>query len=294
MRPEISEFSYGYTVTDNLIHSEGFPLSTAPVFPSLFAEGQTGGGWDVRLDSPVMPLFLQFKLSHKMVRNTAKESQLGLFDVPFYRMHLRSQRLSSQHQLLLDLENQGNCVSYVAPFFSNENELNDAYLNHEVLSKSIWVSPSAIGSLPDNSDHWIAFADTSTGYFCSEPKKMGEPISFDAFKEKILQAVRKESAPIDIQALAELNDSLMNLVRASVERAKSTETQLDLFDPVESRIWDREKSDAQTESIAKRLDQIDEKLELRDDDDVESVIKRTAYVAKTFFGCEMLITKISE
>jgi len=48
MKPQISEFSYGYALTDELIHWHGTNLTAAPIFPSLYQEGQVGGvGGDV-------------------------------------------------------------------------------------------------------------------------------------------------------------------------------------------------------------------------------------------------------
>lgn len=66
MRPWFSEFSYGYAVTEDIVRSSG-PLKAAPAFPSLQEEGSRGG-FDVKLDLPASPLFLQFKLSDCMVR----------------------------------------------------------------------------------------------------------------------------------------------------------------------------------------------------------------------------------
>ena len=53
MRPRISEFSYGFALTRELIVKrwEGLQLTKAPYLPSLVAEGQQGGGFDVKLDS---------------------------------------------------------------------------------------------------------------------------------------------------------------------------------------------------------------------------------------------------
>jgi hypothetical protein len=112
MNPQISEFSYGYAVTDELIHVHGTPITAAPVFPSLIQEGQPGGGYDLRLDRVGVPLFLQFKLAHCMVRDTATEAAQGCLQVPFYRMYLYASRHSDQHQMLLDLETAGNEVYY--------------------------------------------------------------------------------------------------------------------------------------------------------------------------------------
>ena len=67
MKPQISEFSYGYALTDELIHWHGTNLTAAPIFPSLYQEGQVGGGYDLMLQRPGLPLFLQFKLADCMV-----------------------------------------------------------------------------------------------------------------------------------------------------------------------------------------------------------------------------------
>lgn len=101
---QFSEFSYGYCLTEDLIVGQGMPLSAAPIFPSLVEEGKTGIGYDVRFDRPGIPLFLQFKLVHQMIRTTANEAKKGHFNPPFYRMHLRSRPLSDQHASLLSLE----------------------------------------------------------------------------------------------------------------------------------------------------------------------------------------------
>ena len=108
MRPDISEFSYGYALTDELIHWHGTPLTAAPIFPSLYREGRPRkgepGGYDIMLQRPGLPLFLQFKLSHCMIRKSAKEFDDIIFTPPFYRMHLSPAKHSKQHEMLLDLE----------------------------------------------------------------------------------------------------------------------------------------------------------------------------------------------
>jgi hypothetical protein len=86
MKPDISEFSYGYALTDELIHWHGTGITAVPIFPSLYDERQPGGGYDVKLDRGGIPLFLQFKLSDCMVRGTAQEVRSGSFSCPFYRI----------------------------------------------------------------------------------------------------------------------------------------------------------------------------------------------------------------
>lgn len=220
MKPNISEFSYGYAVTDELIHWYGFPITAAPVFPSLYREGQLGGGYDVKLPLFGVPLFLQFKLSDHMVRGSAREAHAGRLPVPYYRMHLRPRRHSAQHQMLLDLENSGGeAVYYVAPAFHQSSELNNAYRHHEIGIRSIWMRPSYIGDFPDDDDHYVAFNDPwQAPVFCSEPREIDAPVDFDSFSKNITaQLTRRGEIALQEENLHRLADTLRTIVGTNGE-----------------------------------------------------------------------------
>lgn len=200
MKPDISEFSYGYALTDELIHWHGSTLTAAPLFPSLYQEGRPGGGYDLMLKRPGIPLFLQFKLSDCMVRSSAKQAREGYFTVPYYRMFIRPACYSKQHEMLLDLENDRNEVYYSAPCFYLPEELNEAYLNHQVKDRSLWLRPSTIGPVQDDK-HCVAFKSPALHYLCSEPKKLDAAGDFSEFSRTIQNAFRQKSE----NALAENN-----------------------------------------------------------------------------------------
>lgn len=169
MKPDISEFSYGYAVTSELVQKCGTTLAGAPIFPSLIEEGQLG--YDLELPIIGCPIFLQFKLTDHMVGGLAKGAdKVG---TPHYRMHLRSLKYSKQHNLLLALEGNGHSVFYCAPEFHLPVELNDAYLKNEVLRRSAFFRPKAIGSLNDD-EHFVCFnAGSSYGYrYSSRPTRI--------------------------------------------------------------------------------------------------------------------------
>ena len=144
-------------------------LAAAPVFSSLPAEGQPGGGWDVLLKRPALLLYLQFKLSQYMKGGRAREVKAGLLQPPFLRVSLMPSRLSPQHELLLVLEKGGGVVRYAAPLFHREEDLNDAYTKGEMLERSVFLRPSRIGPLPDGEDHSVSFRDRKSMVFMSEP-----------------------------------------------------------------------------------------------------------------------------
>lgn len=76
MDPNISEFSYGYGLTNALMRRYRLNRAGAPTLPSLQQEHQPGGGYDVEL--PLIAL-LQFKLSRYMKGGMSKyASQIGL------------------------------------------------------------------------------------------------------------------------------------------------------------------------------------------------------------------------
>ena len=57
MEANFSEFSYGYAITEELAGGKVGRLLGAPIFPSLYNEGQSGGGYDVQLPLQGAPLF---------------------------------------------------------------------------------------------------------------------------------------------------------------------------------------------------------------------------------------------
>jgi hypothetical protein len=255
MSPDISEFSYGFALVDELIHWQGMPITAVPVYPSLNQEGNLG--YDVAMDRGGIPLFLQFKLSDYMVRRSAIEVQNGLLEPPFYRMHLRSLKHSQQHPLLLKLEQAGNEVYYVAPLFHQPSELNDAYKKHEIKQRSRFFKPSDIGVITDKGRHHVSFANKAGFVFCSEPvwKKGGK--NGKAFDKSIAGAINERGKtalnPIQIEMLLR---QIKALLPEHIDRAKT---------PKAEALMDLEKR-------------------------VEA-IGQIAYLARTFLGCDMLIAR---
>ncbi len=68
MKPEMSEFSYGFAFTNELITAPGAHVVAAPEFPSLQKEGKPGGGYDVKIPFG-SPRFVQY-LSKQIVDNS--------------------------------------------------------------------------------------------------------------------------------------------------------------------------------------------------------------------------------
>lgn len=252
---QFSEFSYGYCLTEDLIVGQGTTLTAAPVFPSLVEEGQPSGGYDVRLERPGVPLFLQFKLVHQMVTGNANEAIRGHFWPPFYRMHLRRRVVSDQHASLVTLEQSGNEVYYVAPGFHTTADLNTNYANRSVWNQSFRLRPAAIGFLPDDRSHHVTFT-TPTGawrFYSEESTVEGHGLSTEAISERLIERIIERGKRNFKEQVRELDANLVRVVRArNIHRSYRERMQLD--------------------ELGDKIDPI----------------RRVAYIARQFFDCQLL------
>lgn len=204
MRPAISEFSFGYAITEALCKRLKGSIVGAPIFPSLKEEGGEDGGFDLSLKRKIgFPLFLQFKLTDKMVRSDVIELKKlpGKIITPFYRLHLMPAKLSKQHELLLKLDDGKNHVYYVGPFFHEENEFNKFYSDETILDSSFFIRPRSIGKLPDDEKHHISIEyKAKQGFlFSNTPGKEVGVNSSDQLISEIEQAIMAEETDVEEQ-----------------------------------------------------------------------------------------------
>lgn len=215
MKPQISEFSYGFALTNELV---GWAeLSAAPVFPSLLEEGKAGGGYDVKLERPGVPLYLQFKRSEFLTRRSGREAREiekigGTIGIPYYRFAVTEAAISDQHELLLALDVAPNFVFYAAPRFHRLDEINEAWHQNTVASRSQFVAPQVIGSL-STGRHAVAF-DGRAIWVCSEPRRI-EGLSSRDLANKLSEALKADPRPLG-DKLSEISQEL----RAAEERGR--------------------------------------------------------------------------
>jgi hypothetical protein len=214
MRPTISEFSYGFALTHELVRSKGSEVSAAPVFPSLIQEGAAGGGFDLKLITAGLPLFLQFKLCDVMQRRSCDEFKKAGMTLPCYRMHLRSARYSQQHELLLELEGKGNEVYYAAPAFHQPDELNEAFLGDQVRTRSIWVKPSDIGKIDDKDDHHLSFRDPAGPWkLFSTPRDIATRRDFGQLARHLEKKLDLEGSAVGSARFSKLADEVEEIAQ---------------------------------------------------------------------------------
>jgi len=159
-----SEFTYAFALTNELVSIGNPPILSVPIFPSLVEEGR-GAGYDVKLDRPGKPIFIQFKLSRLIRGRRAIEFRSREFWAPFYRMAIRQRRRSRQHEMLIELEQQNSGgVYYYAPAFHTLADLNRYYERREVEARSRRVKPSELWVPEDDREHWLSFQDPRGGF----------------------------------------------------------------------------------------------------------------------------------
>ncbi|WP_341922722.1 hypothetical protein [Polaromonas sp. YR568] len=259
MKPDFSEFSYGYAVTEELVSLHRATIIAAPMFPSLYDEGQPGGGYDVQIPIAGRPVFLQFKLSDQLERSNSKEHKSGLIGLPYYRMHIRPAKHSDQHSLLLDLEASGETVFYIAPEFHLPAELNSFYLSRTVVFNSAAYSPQEIGPMPDDDEHYIVFERGSViGYRCSDTARKVPKFSLNEGLQPVLDRRGKQRRDLREGGLRDISQRMIDVLARGEKRIRSRARSIDISG-------------------------------LRKIVDSRPPVESIGYMARTFFDAELLI-----
>lgn len=161
----------------------------------------------MKIDYPGVPLYIQFKRSDFMIRKNVREiSTYSLkIDLPFFRFWISEQSKSSQHDMLLALDDGKSSVFYAAPRFHDGRGLNSAWSNNSVGSESIFVRPKDIGYL-NSGRHHVSF-DENSAWVCSSPSR----VSFRNFKD-VVDSLTDEIYSKDVAFSEELPLHLSNLV----------------------------------------------------------------------------------
>ena len=245
MKAQFSEFSYGFAYTDALIRRIG-GISAAPVFPSLRDEATKG--WDVRLNYPGYPVFLQFKLSDRLERTYAK--YWPYYRRPYFRVDITPLTRSRQHNLLKKLADSGvGRVSYEAPLFYQTREFDDAYTSDNIIDRSISIPVSKLEYLTDNEVHHITFIGPSNpSWHTDEHHLEGLLIEGDFSAQQTYERIQEMFSHGDIptrdaEYFTELHRTLVNILSSTLhyrDRSFSTSRAVDyqLDDPLSRAMWD--------------------------------------------------------
>jgi hypothetical protein len=172
---DFSEFSFGYALT-RCVESRMGNVAHVPSFPSQYEEGKAGGGYDVRIASPLAPIFIQFKIPRVVTRQHPNADDRNLLAYPHYRMplHAKVPNRPDQHKLLRDLEKKGyDRVYYASPAFDDWSAIDKYHRTGTIVDYTAFIRPQSIGDIQDSDEHYVAYeSGNNTGWFCSDPVKV--------------------------------------------------------------------------------------------------------------------------
>lgn len=263
---QFSEFSYGYALTDNILHG-GLPATaSAPVFPSLIDEGSSGGGYDVQIPLYPVPIFLQFKIP-QVVGRRSRKMPAG-FTKPYLRMHLRT-KIPNQHQLLLDLETSGKLVAYATPDFWETNQLDSYFTARAVPLRTRYFRPSGIGPLDDKPHQVAYYTGIPDAWLYSEPHKLEGTFDAETFGKEISTAVRRARRQDPLNFLNRLSAMIADLSRSRRPRDFRDERAAQAPQPTDDG--------GRQESL-----------------EIAQAAREAAYLAQVRLGCTLVITGRNE
>ncbi|MBL8172407.1 MAG: hypothetical protein JNJ50_29880 [Acidobacteria bacterium] len=210
MKRKISEFSYGFVLTHELVHVYDCWQVAATVVRASEAK-KKGKQQEIGLSLRGYPLFLQFKLSEYMQRRYAAESKVA--GLPYFRFELPRRSQSNQHRLLMELEKRGNAVFYVAPLFHEAASLNSAFFDRQIVAQSVFISPGDISELPDSKLHRVVYSrKTPDVHFCSKPRKLEHVIQGETFSDAIKELLKdREPQLLDDNFFEQLSVQMLSI-----------------------------------------------------------------------------------
>ena len=214
MRPDFSEFSYGFAFTHEYVNRNP-GLKAAPELPSLIKEAETGH--DLKLDYQGHPKYFQFKLSDYLDRRNTIHWQDHRR--PHYRFRVSTRprpnrpARTDQHNQLKRLAQTVDDVFYVAPRFHSKDEFDRLFLQGMVTDCSLWAPLKDLCWVSDNEVHYMTFTrDQKETWWHSEAVRLEGAFTAEDHYETI-----RETVTID-----------ENFFRALREKLRAAQNEFDL------------------------------------------------------------------
>ncbi len=191
MRPDFSEFSYGFAFTHEYVNRNP-RLKAAPELPSLIKEAKRG--YDLALGYQGHPKYFQFKLSTYLNRSNAIHWQDHRR--AHYRVRLTTRPRGNhptgtdQHSRLKRLAETVHDVFYVAPRFHSQDEFDSLFLRGLVTENSLWAPLKDLRWVSDNEVHYMTFTkDQEEPWWHSESVRLEGRFAAEEHYETIRETV---------------------------------------------------------------------------------------------------------
>lgn len=207
-----SEFSYGFAYTHEVVDTCWAAVAGAPVFPSLYDEGQAGG-FDLSIGLLGWTYFAQFKRADFLSRSNA--SWWHDHGGSYYRFPITRRRHSRQHALLLELEHQSvfHIVEYVAPRFHTAAALSNNFTNQNIVDRSLRIFPRRIGTVDDDQQHYVTYTAAGNPVVRSEPFSIEPPYNAGALIDWSPRTDGAEPVPLDAETFDGISEKLLAIAQ---------------------------------------------------------------------------------
>lgn len=172
-KTEFNENAYGMHLTIELQQwfRDQNDLDGIALPPTLREESELG--YDMTIPRRWGILYLQFKVPEYIRGRNGK--QYKAFGSPYFRFKVKTDKTMNgkvQHNILCDLEDQGQDVFYAAPAFLTSRELIYYAQYDGMYANSVFPSPSDLQHVAAGSQHCFAYTDSRDIRAFSEPGPM--------------------------------------------------------------------------------------------------------------------------
>lgn len=186
-----------------------------PLLPSTREEGKLG--FDLKIiPKSGYPIFLQFKLADYLKRSNSKYIKDGSYDEPYYRVAIYNQNRSRQHNILWDLADKGEQVSYVAPIFHTQNDFDKNFTSSGIYKGSAFFNLCDLPRLDDNLDHDIVFLEGKTSFYRWHSNKSIEykrDFSGACWYSRMLEIIKTKDNQLGEEYILKLYDLTLQLLK---------------------------------------------------------------------------------
>lgn len=205
MRPNFSEFSFGYAATralETLATGMLGGVTAPPLLPSLKAEKDLG--YDVQILTVRLALFVQFKLGEYVSRGHPDSPTWAHVGAPHYRTSVDT----GDHQFaaLEDLEKRGHIrgrpllVAYLAPAFHKREAFWAHYSGGTLLDNSYGSAPSDFPS-DGGTHHQVTVPGDGTQWILSEPREVANWMDAEILRSRLREIAEDSSTEFSLVSL---------------------------------------------------------------------------------------------
>lgn len=188
MSAGFNEREFEFCFNAEFVRKNSAALIGTPIIPSQRMENVLGYDVEFRIQNGRFSrsLFLQHKVSSYAQHRRGRNADIwNCYFGPYFRFPIERLDRTRQHNLLVELAERGEDVFYCAPVFVGLDNLQNCFVQDNVIDNSRFFDPKDMGKVTDFEKHHVSYDPTgSFGFFHTEPKKLEKTVSWKTLKEE--------------------------------------------------------------------------------------------------------------